>query len=371
MQEALLSFILLAGLLAVGLMISRIARKLTLSQELLLLITGLALGTFFPALSLSPALVSTIAIAALALIAFESTARLRPREFDTSIARATKTALLTAGLVLALLTLAAHTLIGLPVAISLLISAILIPTNNQMFHQNTITTPLAIVLPFLILNATQATSLSLAEKITPVLSGLAIGIGTGVFVGVILFKLVHSLWNKPHAWLALVAATLLSYVLAEHLGGNGILAAATLGLFFTSAYAQHKITLLKPEHSLTTTISLLVFLLSGMIVKIPLTRFFIVTSITLFIVYTCLRFITLWLTLHKQHNTHALALMTLVTPTSVETTAVVFVLLAQNIGGIAAPLAFACIIYSHITALITRSLSPSHENHPYRHKSVS
>ena len=40
----------------------------------------------------------------------------------------------------------------------------------------------------------------------------------------------------------LIASTILTYILAEELGGNGVLAVTTLGLFFGNVYIKRKLT---------------------------------------------------------------------------------------------------------------------------------
>src|SRR3989344_85786 len=268
-MQAVLTIVTLIAFLVIGYLLTRIAHRLRIPEALLLILAGMVIGqitvnettlVFLP----SP-VIGTIAAASLALIAFESTVRFRSREFDTFTKNILKTTLFSTIVIVATISIAAHMLFSIPLVGSIILAAILLGTSALdgraiLHYESLLFTPISLAIPFILLDFVNTFTL---ELITPALVSIVIGIGTGAFVGIILFKLIHHLWNKTFSSLAVIAAVLLSWVIAEHLGGNNVLAVLALGLFFAHAYAQHKISILSAEHALTKAISILVFLLVG------------------------------------------------------------------------------------------------------------
>ena len=71
------------------------------------------------------------------------------------------------------------------------------------------------------------------------------GIGAGFLVGIIIFKVMKKAYSEILSPLAVITAALLTYILAENLGGNGVLAITTMGLFFGNVYVKQKIQLME------------------------------------------------------------------------------------------------------------------------------
>src|SRR3989338_5690277 len=132
-------------------------------------------------------------------------------------------------------------------------------------------TPLTVIMPFIVIDLMTIQSSILSEVIeqsTPFVMKFIVGIGTGVFVGLILFKLVQHVYAEVYSPLAVIVAALLAYVLAENLGGSGVLSVTSLGFFFGNVYVKEKITLLGVESVLAKALYILVFMLTGIIIKI-------------------------------------------------------------------------------------------------------
>lgn len=391
MQDALTITTSLAVLLFTGVVLSWLAQKLKLPDMLFLLLAGLGLGQLTlneaPLFAVPQLFISSLALIALALIVFDCTARLRLRELDTFSTKALKVTLVTIAFTLIFFTLAAYTLGAFSFWNSLLLAALLTGTSSEavlsssgksrawsiLKFESIFNTPFTVVLPFIVLDLARTTNTNLIEQMTPILTAIVVGIGAGVFIGVILFKLVHHVSTKIYSPLAVIISALLSYVLAENLGGSGVLAVSALGLFFGNAYAERKINLLGAESVLAKALYILVFILTGIIIKLPLTLEFITLSGILFLAYTAIRFAALWIALHNQHSIKELTAMTLIAPKGIATAAVAFSLIALNIPSLIplVKITFAFIICSIVISSLAAFAMPTHEDHPHRYQSIS
>ncbi len=327
---------------------------------------------------------SSLAILALALIVFDGTARIRLRELDTFSVRAINLVVVFTVLLLTLFSTAVHYILGTPWWISILFAAVMTGTSAEAVLpsagkgkagtliklESVFNDTVNVVLPFLIVdliqNVTSQNFSGIMTQLTPVIMQIIVGIGTGVFTGIILFKLVQHVYAEVYSPLAVIVAALLAYVLAENLGGSGVLSVTALGLFFGNAYVKEKITLLSVESVIAKALYILVFILAGLVINIPLTREFFFTSATLFGIYCAIRFLAVWLST-RSTNVHDLIYMTLATSKGITTTAVLFALSTLNIQGIGMLLemAFAFILYSIIISAITIAI---HRRHSYENR---
>ncbi len=360
MQDALAITTTIAFLLLLGLLASWTARKLRIPDGLLLLIIGIVAARIsykqIPLIQFPEVFLHSLAILGLTMVAFDSAARLRFRELDTSHRNAARLAFANALFMLVFFTAAAKYLLGESWLNSLLMAALLIGTSAE--HglprlESMISTPLAVVLPFIALSLIQL------GATLPFALNIVIGIGTGIFAGVILFKLIQHSHEKTYSPLVLILAGLLSYVLAERLGGSGVLAAGALGLFLGNVYAKQKITLL--DGRLGNALTILAFILAGLLVDIPYSIAFFITSGILFAAYIALRFIAALISMKQ--GIHEMVYMTLNAPKGSATAVVLFALLAYPIEGLNTILstAFAIMAYSLILSFIT-NLAVRHEN---------
>ena len=109
-------------------------------------------------------------------------------------------------------------------------------------------------------------------------------------------------------------------------------------------------------------------MLTGLIIKIPYTTEFFITSGLLLAAYTFIRFLAAWLTVRKEYNIGEITIMALEAPKGIATAAVVFILAVHNIEGMTTviDMTFAFILYSIILSSIVTWLN-THENNTRRH----
>jgi len=385
MQDALITTTAIAVLLFVGVLCSWLSNKFRIPDMMLLILMGIFFGHLdykgeslvqFPEVFLS-----SLAILALAMIVFDSTARLRLKELDTFSFNALKLTITTIICTLVLFTAAAHYILGVPVWSGLLFAAVMSGTAPEAMlpakgkgkaltllkMESIFNTPLTVIIPFLVLdlmqNITNTGLTEIVEQMLPFVMKFIVGIGSGVFVGIILFKIVQRVYAEVYSPLAVIVSALLSFVLAENLGGSGVLAVTALGLFFGNVYVKEKITLLGIETVFAKALYILVFILTGVIIQIPFTKEFFITSFILFTILVFIRFIGVWLACRPQYSTKDIVFMSLVAPKGVATAAVVFILAVEHADKISTVLdmTFAFILYSIILASITEWVKSFHE----------
>jgi len=99
--------------------------------------------------------------------------------------------------------------------------------------------------------------------------------------------------------LALVTMALLTYVLAEKFGGNGVLAVTIMGLFYGNVYIKEKAKLFEFSEVFTNAFEVMVFILIGLIVHLPLNAAFFYKSILLFVIYLVIRYVSIEVSFEK------------------------------------------------------------------------
>ena len=381
--DALTIITTIAVLLFIGLVCSWLATKLKIPDVLLLILAGMAFGhaTFRgqPLVEFPEIFLTGMAILALAMIVFDSTARLRLREFDVFSVKALKLTVTSVFFTLVLFTLATHYLLKLPMWLSILFATLMSGTSPDVLLplriaksrvisllklESIFNTPLTVILPFIVIDLMQGVKTELVseivEQLVPFVMKFIVGIGAGVFVGIILFKLVQKVYTEVYSPLAVIIAALLAFVLAENLGGSGVLSVTALGLFFGNVYVKEKPALLTIESVLTKALFIFVFILAGLIIKIPITKEFFLTSGLLFGAYILIRFLAVLISTRRENYSLGEKLFaTLNVPKGIATVAVVFMLALYNIEGIALilDLTLAFVLYSIIISSIVASVS--------------
>ncbi len=242
-------------------------------------------------------------------------------------------------------------------------------TKNRVIEllniESIINTPLIVLIPFIILDLFQDYSKEFffskfLESAGPFLQQFVTGIGAGILVGIVIFKIMRTKYSERLSPLALITAALITYILAENLKGNGVLAVTTLGLFFGNVYVREKETLHEFSYMFANSLEIIVFILLGIIIDFPLEFWFISKSILLFIIYLVIRYMSVQLCFSKLNYSFKEKLfMTLNIPKGIAVAVVVFILATYNIPGIITLLDIivAFIVYSIILSTIVTKLS--------------
>jgi NhaP-type Na+/H+ or K+/H+ antiporter len=338
-------------LLFLGLVISLVAYWLKIPDILLLILTGIALSSVvyngelifsFPLLFLS-----TTSLLALAMIVFDGAAKLKIRQLDTFSLRTFKFVFIFLIVNLVLFSAVTYFILGTSVALSILFATMVMGTSPEIVLsllktsqqkvvsilkiESVINTPLTVLLPFIVIDVAKNIDVTLIngviDQLGPFLTKFVAGLGAGLLVALILYQLMKKGYSTYYSPLAVAIAALLSFVLAENLGGNGVLAVTTLGLIFGNIYLKQKVSILEFESVFTKALYVLVFILVGLVIKLPLTTIFFVKSVGLFISYLIIRYVIIELSFrHEKLSFKEKIFMTLNSSKGLATVAVVLLL---------------------------------------------
>jgi NhaP-type Na+/H+ and K+/H+ antiporter len=138
---------------------------------------------------------------------------------------------------------------------------------------------------------------------------LLIGLGTGVIVGIMVFK---SMKNKPidsaHE-LGLIAVAVSTYIITEQLAGSGLFAVMVLGMFFGNSYVRKTSSLRSFSPFIFKSLEMLIYLLIGFVVVVNFSDGLWWKSLAIFFLYILLRFIVIHFT-YRRHSIQNKLLLT-------------------------------------------------------------
>jgi len=351
----------LAIVLLLGIISTLISRKLKIPNILFLLIVGIILGNVpykgqiliqFP-----DTFLTSISVLALVLIVFDSSSRFKLREFTSLSVYALKLTgvfLLLNVLFLTFFTYKIFPTSSLFMALlfSMLMSgtapdAVLImlkKSKNQIFEllevEALVNTPLTVLLPFVMLDFVRSVKVEymfskFIEQIGPFIQQFVTGIGAGIVIGIVIWRFMKRKYSGTISPLAIITSALLTYILAENLGGNGVLAVTTMGLFFGNVYLAQKVRLLEVASFFANSLEILVFILIGLIIQIPFNYVFILKSLILFVIYLVVRYVAIELSLKKlDYKFKEKLFMTFNVQKGIAVAVVAFALTTLNLAGI-------------------------------------
>lgn len=304
----------LSILLLVGLLLSYLCGKIRISNVLILILTGV----FFSFLRykgekliyFSNEFLTSVAIIALIMIVFDSTSRFRLRGIIKETGNALKVSLLFMLLSMVMVSIAIRLIFGLEWWVSVLFSSMMLGTDpsgvlmvlGELKHkavtflewESIINTPLTVIIPFMVIEVSKSFSWEsilsqFLEQVVPFLQQIVTGVGAGIVVFLIIFKVLRGKYVEILTPVALLVSALLTYVLAEGLKGNGVLAVTALGLMFGNVYVRKKEVLKTFGHLFSTLFEILVFLLLGLSIILPKEGMFYLKVAGVFFIYLLVR----------------------------------------------------------------------------------
>ncbi|MBS3176484.1 cation:proton antiporter [Candidatus Woesearchaeota archaeon] len=227
-----------------------------------------------------------------------------------------------------------------------------------------INTPFTVIIPLLLIDLmSNETSLfaSLASHFGDLLGQFVTGIGSGIFIGIILLKILKRPFSGLYSPMAVFVAVLTAFALAENLKGSGVLAVTSLGLFFGNTAVRQKVLLLEFESVLAKSLYILVFVLLGSLLLIPWSLQFFMISIVLFLAHLFVRFLALTFIVKKmEYSFSEKIFLTLMNPKGISVAIVSFVLLLSSLSVLKSLLDFVLIfmLYSIIFASLASWTAP-------------
>ena len=309
---------LIAIILLLGLLTAIVSKRLKLPDVLLLIIVGIGLGAFSRFenidLSLPEQFVAGLGIFTLILIVFESTAEIRFRELNQISSDALKLTIISIVTISLGITLSIWALLFRFQFDKLLISfifgtlmagtdpdvilSLIGKTKNKILNiikiESILNTPFVVLLPLLIIDiSARLEGGVISEFFGKLLINITSGLGAGLLIGLIVFKVMSRNYSEIYSPIAIITAAIVSYALAEEIGGNGIIAVTTLGLFFGNLEIKHKFSLLQFESVLAMLLRVLIFVLIGVIIMLPNNVWVYLDTGLLFIAYILFRYLSI------------------------------------------------------------------------------
>ena len=386
MDSVLLFLTYLAIILLAGLLTSIVSQKFRIPNILLLLLIGIGLGKieykggpliYFPELFLTG-----ISILALVMIVFDSASRFKLKKVDYFSLHTLWLSVVF--LVFNLIFLTIFTVLIFDVKsifLALMFAALMSGTSpavvlsmfrnayNKVFEflrlESLLNTPLIVLLPFIILDlkTTLRDELIIStfiEQFLPLLQQFVVGIGSGILIGLIMFKFMRKRYSVVLSPLAVITSALLAYIIAENLDGNGVLAVATMGLLFGNLYLKQKFQLREFASVFSNSLEILVFVLIGLIVIIPFSLEFFINSSMLFALHLIIRFSAIIFSLRGMDFTlKEKVFMSLNAQKGIAVAVVVFSFATLNISGmeVILHLVLAFMLYSIILSTVVFSMA--------------
>lgn len=308
----------------IGIIITYFSKKFRIPNILGLILSGILLSfikiggeKFFV---FSSEFLTITSIIALIMIVFDSASRLPLRDVSNEIAISFELTIIFIILEMIILSASSHYIAGVPWFLSILLSSVLIGTDptavlsalkglnrkagKVLKVESIINTVLTVTIPFIVIDFSQ--SIEITEILTksylqlaPFLQEIVTGIGSGIIIGLILFKILKNEYMKELTPLSYIGSSLLTYVLAEGLNGNGVLAVATLGIFFGYVKVNKKRKLKTFGNLMSNLFEILVFVLLGVFMSLPSNLMFYLEGLILFTIYISLRIIVVFLVFNK------------------------------------------------------------------------
>ena len=326
-METTLTYLTYLGVvLLVGLLMSILAKKLNMPNVLLLLLSGIGLANIKYngelLMNFNPAFLMGISMLALVMIVFDGSSKFKWREFDTLSFKALNLIIIFLLLNMIILSTASYFIMGFAsIPLALIFAVIMSGTDpatvlclfksklNRAVEilkvESVLNTPLIVLIPFIILDVMTIESgafTTFLGQVVPFIQQIITGVGAGVVLGVIVFKLMRKFYSEELSPLAVMVTALLAFVLAENLAGNGVLAVTTLGLMFGNMYVKEKTTLKEFSKIFSNALEILVFVLVGFMVHLTYSVPFFLKAFAIFIILIGIRYLAIQITFRHDNK---------------------------------------------------------------------
>ena len=327
----------LAVILLVGLLTSIVSQKLKIPNILLLLLIGVGLGRLeynnAPLIQFPKIFLTGMSVLALVMIVFDCSSRFKLERVDFFSLHTLWLSVVFLIFNLGLLTFFTILIFDVftfeikYIFLALIFSALMSGTGpsavlsmfkdvkNKVIEflelESLLNTPLVVLLPFILLDLKMTLDLQqgepiiskFIEQIGPFMLQFVVGIGTGVLIGLIMFKFMRKQYSVVLSPLAVITSALLAYTIAESLKGSGVLAVTSMGLLFGNVYVRQKFQLREFASVFSNGLEILVFVLIGTVIMIPFSLDFFIRSISLFLLYLLIRFFSIGFSLRGMNFT--------------------------------------------------------------------
>lgn len=361
MELSYLTFI--AIILVAGLLVSAISRKAGIPSVFFLILLGIIFGNVhyngMPLVYFPSDFVVNISTLAIVMIVFEGSSMLKLKDFNIFSLKSLKLFSMVLiinviffGLIYTIFFNQQNFFLGILLGVILAATAAeivlcMLQNTNHKNHnlvkileiESIINTPFVMLFVVMIITTFHEVNadFSLLSQIFAFLQQIVVGIGSGILIGLVVFKLMKrtylSAFHKNLAQLGLIGAALLAYVISENMNGSGIIAITAFGVFFGNSFVKEKTELEGFSTLFSDFLEILVFVMLGLVIKIQLDLVFMANVLFIFLISLFTRYLASSLVL-RELNTKAKIFVTLVSPKGIATATIALLLASTVLPGL-------------------------------------
>lgn len=363
-------------LLVVGIFVSFLCNRFRLPLTFFLLLAGVVLSKLPLHLDAIPrTLVVGVSVFAIIMVTYDVFSRFKPHRSDSYSHSALQTTVVLLGMLLITLGAAfiAAPLTNDPVVVILvccLIAGISAPfyeifsvrvkhflDTEVIYNEVFVIFLAALLMHFAVFRATNYLGGSVFSYMSSFTLEILLGIGAGLLVGLVVFKIFRKL-SKEMTPTALLGVCFAGYVLAELLNASGVFAVLAMAMLFGGLTVKHKAELEEFSRTVSRLIEITVFMLLGFLVSVPIEWKFLFASFIVFLTFVFVRYLAISVVM-RYHNlsTKERWILSLISPKGVVVGTVALGVLL--IGLEIAPLLQVVVtvfLYSHITAWVSHAI---------------
>ena len=133
--------------------------------------------------------------------------------------------------------------------------------------ESIVNTPIIVIVPYIVVKtlievpSESSTINNISVYVYPFLMQIAIAIGMGFVISLLVFRFMERTYYEKYSALIMVTAILLTYIVTEQMGGNGVLAVTILGVLFGRWEIKRKYELQEFSNMLSNILEVFVFIL--------------------------------------------------------------------------------------------------------------
>ncbi|MGV8171948.1 MAG: cation:proton antiporter [Candidatus Woesearchaeota archaeon] len=299
----LAQFVYVAVLILVGIIILFLRRKAGCTRtgyKLVLVLLGILLGssvTENSLLSFDHGFLKSFSMFLLIVLLFELSVRLNPENIRLTFESVSMFfGILTLNIILLgiVTTLLLDISFVYGVVFAILLSSVEYFLVDKLKSEGDLANPLILFFTFSIV-LFYGLEGSMSNNIVYFLKYILIGLGMGVLVSIIVFRILRNKYTSPANELGLIAVAVATYIFTEQLAGSGLFAVLLLGTFFGNSYVRKTSNMHSFSPFIFKTLELLIFLMIGFVAVLTLRNGLWWKALLLFLIYIFLRLIIIYI----------------------------------------------------------------------------
>lgn len=309
----IIQLIYLTIILGFGFLVLYLRRKAKGSKsfyKIVLILSGMALFVIIGG-KLDLFLINNLANLLLITLAFELSMRITPENIKNRKPFSILIVMLILNiLIIGILTASLLNIIALQAIIfAIVLTAVEYFMVDEIRQEGDLTNPIIILFTFSLIYFVGLRG-DIMSNTVDFIQYILIGLGVGIFVSIIIFRLL-----KPNkiTWvheLMLISVAYLTYLLSEYLNGFGLLAIMIFGVMFGNSYVRKKSEMNTFSPFIFKSLEILIFIMIGFIITFDVDTVLFWNALVIFLAYILIRIIVISIA-YRKYSIHNKLLLTL------------------------------------------------------------